>query len=150
MEKRIKRILYATDYSKASARALDQAVQLAKQNAAELLVVHVLEPVTPYVTGDDYGSTELYLRLEETTKKEAQSSMHKLMQKLQKLKVKAKSLLLKGSTHDQIIKAAKSAKADMIVIGTHGRTGLTKLFMGSVAGKVVSTAQCPVLTVRGK
>ena len=150
MEKRIKRILYATDYSKASARALDQAVQLAKQNAAELLVVHVLEPVTPYVTGDDYGSTELYLRLEETTKKEAQSSMHKLMQKLQKLKVKAKSLLLKGSTHDQIIKAAKSRKADMIVIGTHGRTGLTKLFMGSVAGKVVSTAQCPVLTVRGK
>ena len=150
MEKRIKRILYATDYSKASARALDQAVQLAKQNAAELLVVHVLEPVTPYVTGDDYGSTELYLRLEETTKNDAQSSMHKLMQKLQKLKVKAKSLLLKGSTHDQIIKAAKSKKADMIVIGTHGRTGLTKLFMGSVAGKVVSTAQCPVLTVRGK
>jgi nucleotide-binding universal stress UspA family protein len=150
MEKRIKRILYATDYSKASARALDQAVQLAKQNAAELLVVHVLEPVTPYVTGDDYGSTELYLRLEETTKKDAQSSMHKLMQKLQKLKVNAKSLLLKGSTHDQIIKAAKSRKADMIVIGTHGRTGLTKLFMGSVAGKVVSTAQCPVLTVRGK
>ena len=150
MEKRIKRILYATDYSKASARALDQAVQLAKQNGAELWVVHVLEPVTPYVTGDDYGSTELYLRLEETNKKDAQSSMQKLMQKLKKLKVNAKSLLLKGSTHDQIIKAARSKKADMIVIGTHGRTGLTKLFMGSVAGKVVSTAQCPVLTVRGK
>src|ERR671930_86804 len=150
MEKRIKRILYATDYSQASERALDQAVQLAKQNGAELWVVHVLEPITPYVTGDDYGSTELYLRLEETNKKDAQSSMQKLMQKLKKLKVNAKSLLLKGSTHDQIIKAARSKKADMIVIGTHGRTGLTKLFMGSVAGKVVSTAQCPVLTVRGK
>ena len=150
MEKRIKRILYATDYSQASARALDQAVQLAKQNGAELWVVHVLEPVTPYVTGDDYGSTELYLRLEETNKRDAQSSMQKLMQKLKQLKVNAKSLLLKGSTHDQIIKAARSKKADMIVIGTHGRTGLTKLFMGSVAGKVVSTAQCPVLTVRGK
>jgi nucleotide-binding universal stress UspA family protein len=150
MEKRIRRILYATDYSKASSRALDQAVQLAKQNDAELLVVHVIEPVTPYVTGDDYGSTELYLRLEETTKNDAQSSMQKLMQKLQKLKVNAKSLLLRGSTHDQIIKAAKSRKADMIVIGTHGRTGLSKLFMGSVASKVVSTAHCPVLTVRGK
>jgi nucleotide-binding universal stress UspA family protein len=150
MAKRIRRILYATDYSKASARAFDEAVNLAKQNNAEILVVHVIEPVTPYVTAEDYGSTELYMRLEDTTKKDAESSMRRLMQKLQNLKVKAKSLLLKGSTYDQIIRAAKSRKADMIVIGTHGRTGLSKLFMGSVAGKVVSTAHCPVLTVRGK
>jgi universal stress protein A len=150
MAKHISKILYATDYSKASARALDEAVNLAKQNHAELLVLHVIEPVTPYVTGDDYGSAELYMRLEETAKKDAQSSMQKLMQKLQKAKVKAKSLLVKGTTADQIVRAAKSRKADMIVIGTHGRTGLSKLFMGSVAGKVISMAQCPVLTVRGK
>jgi nucleotide-binding universal stress UspA family protein len=150
MARRIRRIVYATDYSRASARALDEAVHLAKQNNAELLVIHVIEPVTPYVTGEDYGSTELYLKLEETSKKDAQTSMQRLMQKLQKLKVKAKSLLLKGTTHDQIVRAAKNRKADMIVIGTHGRTGLSKLFMGSVAGKVVSTAQCPVLTVRGR
>jgi nucleotide-binding universal stress UspA family protein len=150
MAKRFRRIMYATDYSRASARALDEAVNLAKQNDAELLVLHVMDPVTPYVTGEDYGTAELYLKLEETTKQEAQTSMQKLVEKLRKYKVKVKSLLLKGSPHDQIVKAAKSRKADMIVIGTHGRTGLTKLFMGSVAGKVIATASCPVLTVRGK
>lgn len=145
-----RKILYATDYSRASARALDEAVRLARQNDAELLVVHVMEPVTPYVTGEDFGSAELYMKLEETTKKEAEFSMNKLLDKLQKSKVKAKGLLLKGTPHDQIVSAAKRRNADLIVIGTHGRTGLSKLFMGSVAGKVVSTASCPVLTVRGR
>jgi len=76
--------------------------------------------------------------------------MAKLMQRLKKANVKTQSLLLRGSPHNQIVKAAKSKKADMIVIGTHGRTGLSKLFMGSVAGKVISSATCPVVTVRGK
>ena len=148
--KRIRRILYATDYSKASEPALQQAVDLAKQNNAELTVVNVIEPVMPYVAGDDFGGAELYVRLEESTTKDAESSMQKLMRRLDRSKVKAKSLVLKGNPHEQIVKTAKSKKADMIVIGTHGRTGLSKLFLGSVAGRVVSTATCPVLTVRGK
>lgn len=147
--KSIKKILYATDYSKASARALDEAVDLAKQNRAELLVVHVIEP-TPYVAGEEFASAEIYAKLEDIAKREAQASMSKLMERLKKLKVKAHSLLLKGSPREQIVRAAKSKKADLIVIGTHGRTGLSKLFMGSVAGSVVSTAACPVMTVRGK
>ena len=147
--KRIRRILYATDYSKASGRALDEAVNLARQNRAELLVVHVVEPI-PYAAGEEFGGAELYLKLEDATKREAQTSMDKLIRRLQRSKVKAKSLLLRGSAHDQIVKAAKSKRADMIVIGTHGRTGLSKLFMGSVAAKVVSAATCPVVTVRGK
>lgn len=147
--KRIRRILYATDYSKASERALQEAIDLAKQNNAELLVVHVIEPV-PYVAGGDYGGAELYIRLEESAKRNAQTSMQKLMQRLSRLKVKAKSLLVKGNAHEQIVKSAKGKKADIVVIGTHGRTGLSKLFLGSVAGRVVSSATCPVLTVRGK
>jgi nucleotide-binding universal stress UspA family protein len=142
--------LYASDYSKASEPALEHAVDLAKQNNAELVVVHVIEPVTPYAAGDDWSGAELYLRLEESTRRDAQASMQKLMQRLSRFKVKAKSLLLKGSAYDQIVKAARTRKADMIVIGTHGRTGLSKLFLGSVAGRVVSTAPCPVLTVRGR
>ncbi|MGH7825658.1 MAG: universal stress protein [Candidatus Binatia bacterium] len=148
MAKRIRRVLHATDFSKASERALQEAVDLAKQNDAELWVVHVNVPLT-YAAGE-FDGPELYARLEETTRKEAETSMAKLMQKLQRSNVKAKSLLLNGQAHDQIIKAAKSKKADVIVIGTHGRTGLSKLFMGSVAGRVVSSAECPVLTVRGR
>jgi universal stress protein A len=145
----IKRILFATDFSKASARALEEAVKLAKQNQAEILVTHVIEPA-PYVAGEEFASGEIYAKLEEVAKREAQASLAKLMQQLKRAKVKAQSLLLRGSAHDQIVKAAKSKKASMIVIGTHGRTGLSKLFMGSVAGKVVSSAACPVVTVRGK
>ena len=146
----IKKILYATDYSKASARALEEAVKLAKQNRAELLVVHVIEPA-PFVAGEEeFGSGEMYVKLEDLAKKEAQASMSKLLARLKKTKVKAQGLLFKGSVQDQIVKVAKSKKVDMIVIGTHGRTGLSKLIMGSVAGKVVSSANCPVLTVRGK
>jgi nucleotide-binding universal stress UspA family protein len=144
------RILYATDYSKGSGRALAEAVALAKQNRAELLVLHAIDPVTPYVAGDDIGGAELYIRLEETTKQEAQASMKTLMEKLKKLKINAKSLLVRGAAHEQIVKTAKNRRANLIVIGTHGRTGLSKLLMGSVANKVVSTAHCPVLTVRGK
>jgi len=147
--KRIRKILYATDYSKASDRALEEAINLAKQNEAELLVVHVIEPI-PYAAGEEFGGAELYLKLEDATKREAQTSMDKLIRRLQRSKVKAESLLLRGSAHDQIVKAAKSKRADMIVIGTHGRTGLSKLFMGSVAAKVISAATCPVVTVRGK
>lgn len=147
--KSIKKILHATDFSKASARALDQAVELARQNRAELLVVHVIEP-TPYAADGEFNAAEIYAKLEDIAKRDAATSMTKLMQRLKKLNVKARSLLLKGSPYDQIVKAAKSQKADMIVIGTHGRSGLSRLFMGSVAGKVISLATCPVTTVRGK
>ena len=150
MARQIRRILYATDFSKASARALDEAVRLAKQNHAELLVVHVIEPVGQYAAGEDFGGAELYMKIEEAAEQDAQRSMQKLMGKLQQARVKAKSLLLKGLAYEQIVKTARSRKANIIVIGTHGRTGLSKLFMGSVAGRVVSLASCPVLTVRGK
>ena len=150
MARRIRRILHATDFSRASGRALEESINLAKQNNAELLVVNVVEPVGQYAAGEDYGGAELYMKIEAAAKQDAERSMQKLMRKLQQAKVKAKSLLLKGSSYDQIVKAAKNRKADMIVIGTHGRTGISKLFMGSVAGKVISLARCPVVTVRGR
>jgi universal stress protein A len=145
----IRRILHATDFSKASARALNEAVRLAKQNRAELLIVHVIEP-TPYVADEGFSGAEIYTKLEDIAERDAKASMSKLVGRLKKSNIKARGLLLKGFAHDQIVKAAKSKKANMIVIGTHGRTGLSKLFMGSVAGKVISLATCPVVTVRGR
>jgi nucleotide-binding universal stress UspA family protein len=145
----IRRILHATDFSKASARALNEAVNLAKQNRAELLIIHVIEP-TPYVAGDEFGNGEIYTKLQDIAERDAKASMSKLLARLKRSNIKAQGFLMKGFAHDQIVKAAKSKKANMIVIGTHGRTGLSKLFMGSVAGKVISLATCPVVTVRGK
>jgi nucleotide-binding universal stress UspA family protein len=77
-------------------------------------------------------------------------NLSSLMKKAKKAKVKVKTLLLKGTPHTQIVKAAKNRRADLIVIGTHGRTGISKFFMGSVAGRVIAMAHCPVLTVRGR
>jgi len=59
-------------------------------------------------------------------------------------------LLLKGAAHEAIVKAARAHRADMIVVGTHGRTGVARFFVGSVAARVVAAASCPVLTVRGR
>ncbi|MGH7793496.1 MAG: universal stress protein, partial [Candidatus Binatia bacterium] len=136
----IKKILHATDFSKASARALQEAIKLAKENHAQLLVVHVIEP-TPYVAGGEFGGAEIYTKLEDMAKRNAQSSMSKLMERLKKLKVNAESLLLRGSSHEQIVKAAKSKKADMIVIGTHrlvetfhGQRRRQSCFAGGVPG----------------
>ncbi|MEX2148022.1 MAG: universal stress protein, partial [Candidatus Rokuibacteriota bacterium] len=65
-------------------------------------------------------------------------------------RVRARGLLLDGVAHEQIAKAAKAKKADLLVVGTHGRTGMARFFVGSVAGRVVAGAPCPVLTVRGR
>lgn len=148
--KRIRRLIHATDFSRASGRAFTSAVQIAKRNKAELLLVHVIEPVTPYLAPDQYTGPELFVELETAAKSKAESELSSLMKKVQKARVKVKSLVLKGTPHDQIVRAAKSRRADLIVIGTHGRTGISKFFMGSVAGRVIAMAHCPVLTVRGR
>ena len=146
---RIRRILHATDFSSASKRALEIAVDFAKQNKAELLLVHVLVPNLAY-PADSMDDPVLYIEIEKTTRRQAQSQLEKLVSQIQKARVKVKGLLLRGTAHEQIVRAEKNRRADMIVIGTHGRTGLKRLFTGSVAGRVVSEATTPVLTVRGK
>ena len=64
--------------------------------------------------------------------------------------MRARGVLYEGVAADAIARAARAKRAKLIVMGTHGRTGLRRLFMGSVAERVVGTAPCPVLTVRGK
>jgi nucleotide-binding universal stress UspA family protein len=147
--KRLRRILHATDFSSASKRAFETAVDFAKQNRAELILVHVLVPHVTYPP-DTYADPAFYLELEKTTRRQAQSSLDALVDKVKRAKIKVTGLLLRGVAHDQIVRAAKNRRADMVVIGTHGRTGLSRLLMGSVAGRVIAEAFCPVLTVRGK
>ena len=147
---RLRRVLHATDFSRASQHAFAKALEMAQQNKAELVLLHVLTPIANYVIGDHYTDPSLYARLEETAEREAEAGLANLVQRARKARVKVKSMLARGTTHEQILRSARRCKADLIVIGTHGRTGLSKLLMGSVAGRVVSAASCPVLTVRGR
>jgi nucleotide-binding universal stress UspA family protein len=146
---RIRRIVHPSDFSRASGAAFTRALDMAKANRAELLVVHVLTPVMPMV-GDGYVSPKVYEEIEATSRAQARAQLDKLLGKARKAGVRAKGLLMEGVPHEQITRVARSRRADLVVIGTHGRTGLAKFFLGSVAGRVVSTAPCPVLTVRGK
>jgi nucleotide-binding universal stress UspA family protein len=146
---RIRRIVHPSDFSRASGAAFTRAVDMAKANRAELLVVHVLTPVMPMV-GDGYVSPKVYEEIEATSRAHAQAQLDRLLSKAKKAGVRVKGLLMEGVPHEQITRVARSRRADLVVIGTHGRTGLAKFFLGSVAGRVVSTAPCPVLTVRGK
>lgn len=146
---RLRRILHPSDFSRASGAAFTRAVAMAKAERAQLLLVHVLAPPVP-IAGEGYISPKVYDDLEASARKYGQTRLTALQTRARKAGVKAVTLLLDGVAHDQIARAAKSKKADLIVIGTHGRTGLAKFFLGSVASRVVAAAPCPVLTVRGK
>jgi nucleotide-binding universal stress UspA family protein len=147
---RVRRILHPTDFSRASGAAFTKAVEMAKTNRAELLVIHVLgSPIMPMV-GDGYVSPKVYEDVAAAARSQAQKELSRLGARARKAGARVKSLLVEGVPHEQIARAARSKRADLIVIGTHGRSGLAKFFLGSVAGRVVSIASCPVLTVRGK
>ena len=144
---RLRRILHPSDFSRASSAAFTRAVAMAKADRAQLLLVHVLAPPIP-IAGEGYISPKVYDDLEASARKYGQKHLGALQAKARKAGVKAVTLLLDGVAHDQIARAAKSKKADLIVIGTHGRTGIDHMLFGSTAEKVVRKAPCPVLVVR--
>ena len=143
----IRRILHPTDFSPASRAALKKAVELAKASRAELTIVHILSPVMP-VPGDGYVSPKVYDDLIASSHAWAKKQLAKRVLSAKAAGVRAKGRLMEGVAHEQIVRAAK--RTDLVVMGTHGRSGLAKFFLGSVAGRVVSAAPRPVLTVRGK
>ena len=147
---RVRRILHPTDFSRASGAAFTKAVEMAKTNHAELLVIHVLGPPVMPMMGDGYVSPKVYEDIAAAARSQARKELDRLGARARKAGARVKSLLVEGVPHEQITRAARSKRADLIVIGTHGRTGLAKFFLGSVAGRVVSIARCPVLTVRSK
>jgi nucleotide-binding universal stress UspA family protein len=144
---RIRRIVHPTDFSKASGPAFKKGLELAKASRAQLIVVHVLSmlPVSP----DAYVAPSVWEDLERGQRTTAQRQLAQLVARARKVGVRASSALLDvGVTHEQIVRFARAKRADLIVIGTLGRSGLTRALLGSVASRVLSTARCPVLTVR--
>jgi universal stress protein A len=144
-----RRILHPTDFSPASRPAFARAVAEARADRAELWLVHVLSTIAPF-TGNEYMSPTTYTEIQRSMQAHGQAQLDKLVAKAKASGVRVRGLLVEGSAADAIVRAARSKRADVIVMGTHGRTGLAKLLMGSVAQRVVGMAPCPVLTVRGK
>ena len=123
---------------------------LAKANRGQLLVLHVMSPPTLAMPGEGYVSPALYDSLEATARRQAQKRLGAIVARARASGARASALLLEGMPHEVIARAARSRKADLVVIGTHGRSGLAKLFLGSVAARLVTLSPRPVLTVRGR
>ena len=140
-------VLHPSDFSSGSDAAFKKAIDMAKASRAELLVAHVISPIEP-VSGEEY-IPQMYEDIRASNRAWASKQLDRLVAKAKKSGVRATALLAEGVAHEQIVRLAKTKRADLVVMGTRGRSGLAKLFLGSVAGRVVSAAPCPVLTVRG-
>jgi nucleotide-binding universal stress UspA family protein len=144
-----RRILHPTDFSRASTAAFTRALADARASRSELVLVHVLAPVIP-VAGEGYVSPSVYEQMTESARGWVRKQMDRLLAKTKAARVRARGLVLEGVAHEQIVRAARQQRAGIIVMGTHGRTGVARFFLGSVAARVAATAPCPVLTVRGR
>jgi nucleotide-binding universal stress UspA family protein len=142
-------ILHPSDFSPASLPALRTATDLAKRMRRPLLIVHVMSPVATFI-GDMYVSPQVYDDLYRSMELRARKQLAALVAKARAQGARASGLLVEGPYHERILRAARARHAEMIVMGTHGRTGIKKVVLGSVAARVLAEARCPVLTVRGR
>jgi nucleotide-binding universal stress UspA family protein len=145
-----RRVLHPTDFSKASNAAFARSLAEARESRGQLVLVHVMSPVIPMGAGEGYISPSVYDQMSQSARAWAQKQMDRLLAKAKTARVRARGMLLEGMAHEQIVRAARRQRADLIVMGTHGRTGMARFFLGSVAARVAATASCPVLTVRGR
>ena len=136
------------DFSTDSLRAAEYAKNFAAPFGAQLVLLHVIEPIYYASPADMYAASPNLALLIEEQRKAAQAQLEQLAQKLSGQGAKVQTLLKSGSPAQVIADTAKRIKADLIVMATHGRTGLAHVLLGSVAERVVRLATCPVLTVR--
>jgi nucleotide-binding universal stress UspA family protein len=135
-----KTILFPTDFSSCSDAGLEHATALARDLGAKMLIVHVEEPPIAY------GGGEMYYGIPEPDTEELRRMLSRVVPKDPAIPYEHR--LLTGSPAQAILDLAKEEGVDLIVMGTHGRTGLTRLLLGSVAEVVVRKAPCPVFTYK--
>ena len=142
----IKTILCPTDFSEPAREALNVASDLAQHFGAELRLLHVV-PVLPPLPPDPTYVFELP-EYERYLHADADKNLRTLNAELSAKSIRVSTFVAHGNAAEEIVRAAETQKADMIVIATHGATGWQHLLFGSVAEKVVRLASCPVLTIR--
>lgn len=137
---KIQKILFPTDFSTSSDAGLAYASSLARDLGAKLLITHVEEPPVVYGTGEMYygipnPDTDTLTTMLEAVKPTDPA-------------VAFEHHLVTGDPANEIVRLAQDENVDMIIMGTHGRTGLRRMLMGSVTEAVVRRAACPVLTFK--
>lgn len=142
----IKTILFPTDFSHGARAAMDHAVSLARDYHAKLLLLYVIQDIS---IAEWYIPSSLSVTdLVEDMQKSAWKEMDKWAAEVSATVKEVEKMVVRGVPFVEIIRTAKEKQADLIVIGTHGRTGIDHMLFGSTAEKVVRKSPCPVLTVR--
>ena len=144
---KIRKILTPTDFSQHSKEALRYAVELAKVHDAEIILGHVMEP--PIYPTMFEGAAVAVPPLDESLRKQLQEHLE-TMRKEEIGDLPTKVIVREGSPTNELIELAREEDVDLIVIATHGYTGIKHMLLGSTAEKIVRNAPCPVLTVREK
>ena len=146
MEPEIKKVLVPIDFSDYSKSALKYAVNFVKQFNAELILIYVVEPV---IYPPDFSMGQIAIpSVDLEMDKRAVEELTKLAKKEIPCEVKVNSIVKTGKPFIEIIETAAEENVDLIIIATHGHTGVEHILFGSTAEKVVRKAPCPVLTLR--
>ncbi len=138
-----RRILIAVDSSPIAARAAEVGVEMARTLGGEVAFVHVVDPALGYAPEGGVSPSELLAQAELDGKR-----LLAMFGQRAALQLPALEFLPMGHPGVEIVKAAKDWHADVIVLGSHGRGGVTRLLLGSVAESVLRHAPCPILVVR--
>lgn len=145
----VKRILCPTDFSEHSYAALRTANELARHFGAELVVVHVVTPVPVVDVPSLHGGFDVE-RYQASLEESARRSLEAVLAAETGEGVAAQGRVVVGHPPTEIVNASRDDKVDLIVLSTHGRSGVSHLLFGSVAERVVRSAACPVLTIRAR
>lgn len=141
---RVKTIIVPTDFSPLSDEAVDFSIGLGEQLGARLVFFHSMElPQEPGNLTPMYDEGYAY------NKDRIKAVLNDLVRKAKEAGIQADAETADGIPHEEVVRMAEKVKADLIVMATHGRTGLARMTMGSQAEQVVRKAPCPVLTVKG-
>jgi nucleotide-binding universal stress UspA family protein len=146
----LRRVLFPTDFSSNSQSALEVACALAGQFQAELHILHVLQDVVFQGVPDPTGVYGLPANYDDRVRESAERALTELPGPSRTDAARVVRALRKGSPFTEIVQYARETGIDLIVMGTHGRSGISHMLLGSVAEKVVRAAECPVMTVRPK
>jgi nucleotide-binding universal stress UspA family protein len=141
----VRHVLVPIDFSPYAELALDYAVALAQKLQARVTLLHVIQP--PLVAGADMGTWPSPAFIDDL-EKAIMEDMAGYLARLTAAGLEAESTVVHGVPFQEILETAKARQVDLIIMGTHGRTGLPHVLLGSVAEKVVRSASCPVLVAR--
>jgi nucleotide-binding universal stress UspA family protein len=145
--KQIKRIVVGTDFSETAERAVDAAVDLAALVGATVSLVHAYElPMYSFPDSVVVSSPDVAQRITSDALERLEAAIERRKQR----GVPIQSVLRMGAAWDELNGVAAEQNAEVIVVGTHGRRGFSRVMMGSVAERMVRTAVCPLLVIRGE